>query len=426
LETTSSDEDGIEDCNNDDKWETNSDEKGIEDYPYSCIDEIDDSGYNPLSDLDDLVSRLHPSVFRLLPSSVREQMLQDSEAFVAKIMMDFEGDSSNNDEELEITSSDEDDIKDCNNDDDWETNSDEDGIEDYPYHSINDIDDRGYNTALDLDDLVLEAFKTGEQYKLPSSIREHMMQEQSEYLSEVVTFYRPDRSTEMKNIMWCLDQEFLEVEEGLWSGGWFFDSKKEWDDAVIENCWRQDNERKIHIARLQKSAKVLSASDFEEILKLKANGNSLFVSKKYKEAIGQYNKALDLFPLSIGPVPTKQLDEHVNILSNKAESLLRLKKYREAQMTATEAILLDSNHVKSLLRRAKATFRGAEYDSTGINPFVVGRSLEDLEEIMALGGEAAVEAEKFKIEIECSLKNDDNLLASKMFESMCGIGSKPT
>eukprot|EP00978_Attheya_sp_CCMP212_P007499 scaffold17388_cov46-Attheya_sp.AAC.1 len=40
--------------------------------------------------------------------------------------------------------------------------------------------------------------------------------------SEEVTFYRPDRSTESKDIGWCLDHKFYEIEEGLWSGDWYY------------------------------------------------------------------------------------------------------------------------------------------------------------------------------------------------------------
>jgi hypothetical protein len=72
-------------------------------------------------------------------------------------------------------------------------------------------------------------------------------------------------------------------------------------------------------------------------------------------------------------------------------------------MAATGAILLDCNHAKSLLRRAKATFYGVEW--TGINPLAVGMAFADLEAIIAMGGEVAKEAEKFKSEIKYNLES---------------------
>lgn len=50
---------------------------------------------------------------------------------------------------------------------------------------------------------------------------------------------------------------------------------------------------------------------------------------------------------------TDQLEEKVSILSNKAESLLRLDRNVEAGMAANEALLLNSSHEKSRFRRAK-------------------------------------------------------------------------
>jgi hypothetical protein len=110
---------------------------------------------------------------------------------------------------------------------------------------------------------------------------------------------------------------------------------------------------------------MIKSEDIENIIKLKSLGNSMFGSKKYREAIQSYDMALELFLIPLGPVPAKKLQEHVSILSNKSESFLRLEQYMEAQMAATDAILLDCNHVKSLLRRAKATYYDAEVDRHG-------------------------------------------------------------
>lgn len=37
-----------------------------------------------------------------------------------------------------------------------------------------------------------------------------------------VSFYRPDGSCEGKDIGWCLDNGFHEIEDGLWSGDWYY------------------------------------------------------------------------------------------------------------------------------------------------------------------------------------------------------------
>ena len=38
-----------------------------------------------------------------------------------------------------------------------------------------------------------------------------------------VTFIRPDGSAETKDIQWCLDNNFFEVEERYWSGDWYYE-----------------------------------------------------------------------------------------------------------------------------------------------------------------------------------------------------------
>lgn len=40
--------------------------------------------------------------------------------------------------------------------------------------------------------------------------------------STEVLFYRPDGDLEGKDIGWCLDNGFHEIEDGLWSGNWYY------------------------------------------------------------------------------------------------------------------------------------------------------------------------------------------------------------
>lgn len=65
-------------------------------------------------------------------------------------------------------------------------------------------------------------------------------------------------------------------------------------------------------------------------------------------------------------------------------------------MSASEALALDGQHGKSLLRRAKATFRGIEYDNYGINPFVLSQVEEDLGRLIRMNGQGAEEALQMK------------------------------
>jgi tetratricopeptide (TPR) repeat protein len=284
------------------------------------------------------------------------------------------------------------------------------GINESDSDDSDDIDDTSFYTTLDLDKLVLETFESsGKDYKLPSIMRERMLEEQEMYLAREVIFYRPDKSTEGRDIRWCLDNECLEVGDDLWSGPWYFDSKEGWDRACEMDSKKQEQIKQRHVSHLQESAMkfTMESADFENILKFKSLGNTMFGSKKYREAIKLYDMALELFLLPLGPVPAKQLQEQVNILSNKSESLLRLKQYIEAQMAATDAILLDCHHVKSLLRRAKATFYDAEIDSHGeLNPMAWGMAMEDLNTITELGGEGAKEVERLELEM-LDIESDD-------------------
>ena len=44
------------------------------------------------------------------------------------------------------------------------------------------------------------------------------------YDSIEVTFYRPEGETETKDVKWCKDNAFIEVEKGLWSGECYYET----------------------------------------------------------------------------------------------------------------------------------------------------------------------------------------------------------
>jgi hypothetical protein len=60
--------------------------------------------------------------------------------------------------------------------------------------------------------------------------------------SEEVTFYRPDGSVEGKDVGWCLDNDFHEIEPGLWSGDWYYE---DFPDFKKEQEAREEQVRKM-------------------------------------------------------------------------------------------------------------------------------------------------------------------------------------
>jgi len=74
----------------------------------------------------------------------------------------------------------------------------------------------------------------------------------------------------------------------------------------------------------------------------KERGNEAFREGKFQRAVEAYSR-------SLGYEPQAPL-----VLSNRAESHLRLKDYRRAMEDATAALKLLPGHVKTLLRRGRA------------------------------------------------------------------------
>jgi len=125
---------------------------------------------------------------------------------------------------------------------------------------------------------------------------------------------------------------------------------------ILEGCCPP----KLKITRLDEE------KTMTRLLSLKQEGNVHFVEKGYREAIDCYDDALASIPCdqrcSLFVAPKHQITEIVNILSNKAECLLRKAKYEEAAEAATEALVFDGSHEKSRLRRAKACLEIGMYD----------------------------------------------------------------
>lgn len=221
-----------------------------------------------------------------------------------------------------------------------------------------------------------------------------------------VTFIRPDGDTEGKDVYWCLGNSFREVKDGVWSGEWcekYGCTYPTSDDHVNTELARKRTalERRLeHVVDKNVDSKV-----FQSALNLKNTGNAYFAKGDYQRAIQCYKKATK--KLGLGALLSgEQREEMVKILSNQAECFLRLEWYVNAQGCATEALTLDAQHEKSLVRRAKATFYGAEHDAHGINPFATTQALHDLDKVIGMNGRGAKEAKTLKEAINQELERD--------------------
>ena len=98
------------------------------------------------------------------------------------------------------------------------------------------------------------------------------------------------------------------------------------------------------------SLATLDVADYDAAMALKAEGNVLFGAGKPAEAIAKYDAALCQYGSRAGV--GEQLTEKVKLLSNKAECCLRTDAWEDADGAASLALVIDTTHAKSLLRRA--------------------------------------------------------------------------
>ena len=90
-------------------------------------------------------------------------------------------------------------------------------------------------------------------------------------------------------------------------------------------------------------------------LKLKERGNLYVNSQNWLKAINCYTEALNF-----------HVDEglHRDLLSNRAQTYLMIGEYQKALIDATAALEIDSTHVKSIVRQAKAFFGLEQYNES--------------------------------------------------------------
>ena len=216
---------------------------------------------------------------------------------------------------------------------------------------------------------------------ISSFFRQKLEEEEVERRTNQITFVRPDGSIEGKDIAWCESNNFFQIDDNVWTGPWGrgLEDAKEYKRLHPECQKKKGRFRKV------------GPDTFKKIMSIKKKGNRYFGLKRYDEAVREYNKALELFPIFFEVCPLEQLNEHVNIHSNKAESLIRQVKYSEAALAATEALTLDSSHGKSLLRRAKANLR--QKKPNGFDPVKCGLCEDDLRRVIAFGGDGVGDAQ---------------------------------
>jgi len=91
--------------------------------------------------------------------------------------------------------------------------------------------------------------------------------------------------------------------------------------------------------------------EFSVANEFKSQGNSYFVSLEYPNAIECYTKCLNSIKDGVDPPEMRTV-----VLSNRAQSYLKLKAHLKAFDDANEALELDPTHLKSLGRRGTASF----------------------------------------------------------------------
>ncbi len=168
--------------------------------------------------------------------------------------------------------------------------------------------------------------------------------------------------------------------------------------------------------------RITKLEDYEmkDLLSKKKKGNLLFSAKKYDQAAEMYDEALmDIMGTSLFVSPEEQVKEVINVLSNLSECYLRLEAYDDAAGRATDALVLDNDHAKSRIRRAKAELAIYQQQEQGSLPYLA-QACHDLEEVLtgADDGPCGPDHTKIAIEVAQELLHETNLLLEIEREKM--------
>ncbi len=135
-----------------------------------------------------------------------------------------------------------------------------------------------------------------------------------------------------------------------------------------------------HVPSFVRITKLDEEYEMKDLLSKKKAGNLLFSAKKYDQAAEMYDEALmNIMGTNLFVSPEEQIKEVINVMSNLSECHLRLEAYDDAAGRATDALVLDCDHAKSRIRRAKAEL--AIYKQQHSLPYLA-QACHDLEEVL--------------------------------------------
>lgn len=86
------------------------------------------------------------------------------------------------------------------------------------------------------------------------------------------------------------------------------------------------------------------------------------------------------------------------VLSNRSQSYLKLRRYQEAENDADQALMIDSEHIKSLQRRGTARFYLGKYRQS-VRDFQKAQSITPSPQIADYQKKALEKMEKLKFEL---------------------------
>jgi tetratricopeptide (TPR) repeat protein len=125
-----------------------------------------------------------------------------------------------------------------------------------------------------------------------------------------------------------------------------------------------------------------SSSSSSSSFSLKEQGNAAVAAKDYAGAVGLYTQALALLSEPSSSLDSDSTEQRAVLFSNRAQALLRLERFEDAEADCSEAIsLCDANNLPQ--QRKKAAFRRAlAYRGLG-GLMHLNASISDLEQLLA-------------------------------------------
>ncbi|CAK8675612.1 tetratricopeptide repeat protein 1-like [Clavelina lepadiformis] len=175
-------------------------------------------------------------------------------------------------------------------------------------------------------------------------------------------------------------------------------SKCDLNDNVLSEAL-EENQEESKSAPTEESLTEEEKEDLrQEAIKLKDDGNQEFKLQRYTEAGQLYSQGLKICPKCFAK-------ERAVLFSNRAASLMSMDKKKEAILDCNDALELDPNYVKALLRRAQL------YEDTE----KLDESLEDYKKIIE------IDPSVFKARQACKrLPEQINERNEKLKEEMMG------